>query len=248
MTMIYIPAGSFTMGSRDGDSYEQPEREVELTNAFWVDKTEVTNSMFVAFLNSQDNQDADENQYYEPNKEFSQIHPSDKTWSVDPGKDNYPVNYVSWFAARDYCSWVGARLPTEAEWEYAARGTDKRNKYPWGSTDPKTDKTLVNRLGIRGETASVGSFPNGASPFGILDMAGNVAEWVFDGASPSYSNLPITDPVNPIDPRDSNARYPVLRGGSYLSSPGALYTWRRFASNFPNTMDHKIGFRCAANQ
>ena len=247
MDMVFVPAGKFIMGSRDGASYVQPEREVELTNAFWMDKTEVTNAMFAAFLISQGNDDSEENQYYDPDKKYSQIHPSGNNWSVDSGKDNYPVNYVSWFGARDYCTWVGGHLPTEAEWEYAARGTDKHNKYPWGSTDPKTDLTLVNRYGLIGETDAVGSFPNGASPFGILDMAGNVAEWVRDGASLSYKNLPIKDPYNPIDPLNRYARYPVARGGSYESSSSGLYTWQRFSSNLPNTMDHKIGFRCVVS-
>ena len=245
MTMIYIPAGSFIMGSvNDTSGLAQPEREVTLRNAYWMDKTEVTNAMFATFLISQGNEGAEEAQYYDPDKDYSQIHPSDDSWFVDTEKDNYPVNYVSWFGAKDYCTWVGGRLPTEAEWEYAARGSDMR-KYPWGDDAPNHD--LANFGGRAGSSSTdeVGSYPHGASPFGILDMAGNVSEWVFDGAY-YYKYL------STIDPKPEPLDNPIVRGGSYISGTNTLSTWFRFWGRGwgvgNRTMVFTIGFRCVVDQ
>ncbi len=188
MVMVYIPDGNFSMGSNDGD--EQPVHTVTL-DAFWIDKTEVTNTMYDACV---------------------QAGICDLPNVVDDcGNTSYgshPVVFVSWFDAKTYCEWVDARLPTEAEWEKAARGTDGR-PYPWGNANPTSQ--VANYDSNIGDTSLVGKYPQGASPYGVLDMAGNVWEWVSDWYDENYYRTLLSD--NPMGPTSGN--YRVLRGGSW---------------------------------
>ena len=228
MTMVFVPQGAFIMGAPagTGDPDESPTHTVTL-HAFWIDRTEVTNAMYAKCVQAGACQppdgvgaNADRPSYY-GNGLFA----------------NYPVIQVTWSDADKYCQWAGARLPTEAEWEKAARGTDGRI-YPWGNGLPTgnlvyADKTI-------GDTSPVGSFPDGASPYGALDMAGNVWEWVADWYDKDYYFLPpASDPQGP-----SSGTERVMRGGAYLNNIELSTTTNR-NSLAPNQSGIAIGFRCA---
>ena len=222
MEMVYVLAGAFTMGSNDGDSDEQPMHEVVL-DAYWMDKYEVTNA-----------------QYSQCVTDGSCGKPSNTGYFADNNYADHPVVYVSWYDAKDYCEWAGRRLPTEAEWEKAARGTDERI-YPWGNGNPTP--ALLNFDNNEGGTMPVGSYPDGASPFGALDMAGNVWEWAADWySSEYYSASPDENPGGPI-----SGDYWVLRGGSYRNNKGNVRVADRYRSNPSNTGLY-IGFRCAVSE
>lgn len=227
--MMFVPAGEFLMGSSDADkdaqSNEKPQHTVYL-DAFWMDKYEVTNALYKKCV--------DAGKCLPPNPT--------KSYTRDPyygnaQYDNYPVVYVSWDDANSYCEWVGKRLPTEAEWEKAARGSDGRI-YPWGNT---FDKNLLNSgEGGAGDTTEVGQYPNGASPYGLMDMAGNVWEWVNDWYDGNYySNSPRENPQGP-----STGQYRVLRGGSWSNYRDLVRAANRNAYA-PNNRNNNIGFRCA---
>ena len=204
MTMVYVPWGFFKMGS-DIKFDEQPVHYIQL-DAYWIDRTEVTNAMYASCVSSGTCTDiiitstATNDPYY-GNGMF----------------DNYPVMYVSWNQANTYCQWVGGRLPTEAEWEKAARGTDGQI-YPWGNGAP--NPTMANYSHQIGSTTEVGSYSAGASPYGALDMAGNVWEWVMDFYDSEYYSM--SPSINP--PGASSGFSHVLRGGSWSSSSDMLRT------------------------
>jgi formylglycine-generating enzyme required for sulfatase activity len=215
--MVYVPAGEFTMGSGEGGS-RQPVHPVYL-DAFYIDKTEVTNA-----------------QYRQCVEAGGCNAPGKTTYYDNADYDQHPVVYVDWYQAGAYCEWAGKRLPTEAEWEKAARGTDERT-YPWGE-GIDCDHAQYNGCGEG--TVPVGSKPKGASPYGVLDMAGNVWEWVADWYdSGYYSQSPDRNPPGP----DSGTMR-VLRGGSWSGTQGfAVCTFRyRFSPWFRLGIG---GFRCA---
>ncbi len=235
--MVSIPAGPFTMGSDTGPADERPAHRVELL-AFAIDPTPVTNAQFAAFLNAAGPMNAAGERLYDVDDGDARIHQRGGKWVADPGFENHPVVEVSWFGARDYCAWAGKRLPTEAEWEKAARGTDGR-KYPWGNSPP--DQTRAQFSAGWNQTASVEKFPNGASPYGVLDLAGNAWEWV------SSAYLPY--PYKATDGREDLKAGPVrgTRGGGHDSPAEELTTTQRgrtLSRNF-RSGHHNIGFRCA---
>jgi eukaryotic-like serine/threonine-protein kinase len=223
--MVLIPAGEFTMGSNDGDSDEKPSHTVYL-DTFWMDKFEVTNALYKKCM--------DTGKCSRPSETKSSTRSS---YYGNSQYDNYPVIYVSWNDANAFCAWAGKRLPTEAEWEKAARGTDART-YPWGNN---FDRNLLNSSeGDKSDTTAVGSYPGGASPYGIMDMAGNVWEWVADWYSDNYySSSPRNNPTGP-----SSGQYPVVRGGSWLH----ISIYARASGRFtykPDSRYINLGFRCA---
>ncbi|MCK6547500.1 formylglycine-generating enzyme family protein [Myxococcota bacterium] len=218
--MISIPAGVFTMGDRNGEPDEYPERQVTIS-AFRIDKTEVTNGAYKLCVQARACDPA--------------------AYLDDPklGLDDHPVLGVAWDDAVAFCRWVKKRLPTEAEWEYAAKGGDLR-KWPWeGGFKAK----LANTREGDGEslTTPVGTFPEGASPFGVLDLAGNAAEWVADYFDPTIYRT-VADPRDPKGPDSGRER--VVRGGSYLDASYLVRVSARRAK-LPTDLDNSIGFRCA---
>jgi eukaryotic-like serine/threonine-protein kinase len=241
----YVPEGAFRMGGVDPQASldEKPDHSVTL-HGYWIDKLEVTNAMFSLCVNAG---------ACEPPRTFkSATRPS---YFGNPEFNDYPVIYVTWTAANQYCKWAGRRLPTEAEWERAARG-DGVNTYPWGMEAP--DGSRANFNAMLGDTTRVGSFPAGASPFGALDMAGNVIEWVNDFYLSDYYKNPITN--NPTGPlARSNFFNRVARGGSYMDAASNIRVSKRSSVAGPNpnasvgsddyygTSASRIGFRCVSD-
>ena len=222
--MVLVPAGEFTMGSNDASDEKSPH-EVYL-DSFWIDKFEVTNALYKKCV--------DTGRCRPPSLTTSWTRDS---YYGNSQYDNYPVIYVSWNDANAFCAWPGKRLPTEAEWEKAARGTDKRI-YPSGNTFD--ENLLNNNAGGKGDTTVVGNFPAGVSPYGALDMAGNVWEWVADWYDSSYyTNSPLNNPKGP-----SSGQARVLRGGSWYDHVA------RAPSRFnlipdPDNRYGFVGLRCA---
>jgi sulfatase modifying factor 1 len=224
--MVLVPAGEFVMGSDKGDEDEAPAHRVSL-NAFAIDKFEVTNGRFAKYVEAIQS----EPPWGFADKETAVIH-ADR-----------PVRWVSWMDAIGYCLWVGKRLPTEAEWEKAARGTDER-VYPWGN-DPPTPVHAVYGLKEGGaETVSViGNHHMGQSPYGVQDLAGNLYEWVMDWYDAGfYSNFINSPAINPRGPGEGTAK--VQRGGSYINTPYRLRSSFRTKGD-PSEQDPNVGFRCA---
>jgi len=247
LVFIYIPAGWFTMGSEDSDAYddEKPEHRVYL-DGYYISKYEVTNAQYCAFLNAYGNS-YQGHECIDLDDEDCQIYYSNGRYYVESGYENYPVIEVTWYGAKAFCEYYGWRLPTEAEWEKAARGTDKR-KYPWGNrwrcgycnfADVNTDCEWSDKNCDDGYkyTAPVGSYPHGASPYGCMDMAGNVWEWCNDWYDEDYyENSPDHNPQGP-----SSGSYRVIRGGSWNRSASCIRCAARGGTPSGGWSD--VGFR-----
>lgn len=221
--MTAIPAGTFTMGYDGGLDDEKPPHEVDLPE-YQIDLFEVTNAQFASFVEATG---------YQTEAEQAG---SSRVWRDEwgEGKDNHPVVRVTWNDAIAYCDWVGKHLPTEAEWEKAARGPEGFI-YPWGDT---YDAARANGRdsGLR-STVAVGSYGEGASPYGAFDMAGNVREWTAD---PGYFPYP----GNNIPSSYYGDELRVLRGGGWFDDAPDLRTTRRNPTS-PSAANWDIGFRCA---
>ena len=234
--MMLIPAGSFEMGDHfnDGEANELPVHKVEL-DTFYMDSQEVTVEQFRKFVD-------------ESSHKYSRWNEVEK-YSPD---DKHPMVYVTWNDAVAYCKWAGKRLPTEAEWEYAARGGLPGKQYPWGD---RITHDYANYAGMGGkdpwdnpkdkwdsQTAPVRSFdPNG---YGLYDMAGNISEWCADWYNSGYYGSSPTK--NPKGPNSSPNGWLVLRGGSWLDDTKALRISSR-SHRSPTSADTNYGFRCAAD-
>ena len=244
MPQVYIPAGTFRMGGMDvrRAPNEIPDHDVQLS-AYWIDQLEVTNAMYALCMNA--------GQCDAPQSSRSQRRTD---YFENPEFKDFPVVYVTWGQAKAYCEWAGRRLPTEAEWERAARGDDFRT-FPWGEN--KADGLLANFNMLVGDTSRVGTYPAGASPFGVLDMAGNVAEWVNDFYAFDYS---VSDNVlNPMGPETSSSFNRVVRGGSLGDAEINIRVSKRSSVRGPNSnaargsseylgdFSPRIGFRCATD-
>jgi formylglycine-generating enzyme required for sulfatase activity len=223
--MVYIPPGEFTMGSNDNDN-EKPLHTVFL-DGYWMGKYEVTFDQYDKYC-----------------EEKNKSKPSDQGW----GREKRPVINVSWDDASAYCKWMSEKtglnfkLPTEAQWEKAARGTDSR-MYPWGNGEP--DETLANFDKNIDKTSPVGSYPNGASPFGLLDTAGNVWEWCNDWyGSDYYKKSPTKNPPGP----EIDSKKRVQRSGSWNYDAGYLRCAFR-GNGTPSLCFDFVGFRlCQDNK
>jgi len=218
--MRLVPAGTFTMGSNFYDD-EQPVHVVNLSD-YYMDVYEVTNALYKTCV------------------DVGGCMPPDNTSRYnDANYASHPVVTVDWSQAQKYCAWRGARLPTEAEWEKAARSTDART-YPWGNNAP--DKTLLNFNNNVGGTSPVGSYPQGVSPYGLHDMAGNVWEWVADWYSETYYSTLGENVLNPQGP--TSVTYRVVRGGSWNNSDDYTRSADR-GRDTPGSRYGSLGFRCA---
>jgi serine/threonine-protein kinase len=230
MEMVYVPAGDFLMGSEDGGSNEKPQHTVTL-DAYWIDQTEVTNALYARRMESG----------------TCRATSSGRTTIAD--YENYPVGVGNWDQAQAYCGWAGERLPSEAEWEKAARGTDGRS-YPWGE---EISCGQTNYGGCKGEVQPVGSYPDFAGPYGALDMSGNLWEWMAD-VYPGTTDYML---------KGGDWRTlawgvrPAVRGGDWVTQGKFLwgsswdnrnycylnwFNWNCDVRNYQSILD--IGFRC----
>jgi len=228
MAMLYVPAGTFQMGTEASDpaveDNETPQHPVTL-DGFWIDRTEVTNAQYAGCVAA-----GACSPPYQSSSATLESYYDDSQYA------DYPVIRVTWDDAAAYCAWAGGRLPSEAEWEYAARGPEAF-VYPWGN-DP-LDEALLNYNKQIGDTTPVGSYAEGASWVGALDMAGNVAEWVNDWyAADYYAISPAENPTGP-DTGDLKA----MRGGSWFNPMYLMRSaWRSRIG--PDIPDPSVGFRC----
>ena len=243
-SMIQIPAGSFTMGTNyeRADPQDRPLHTVSLP-PYWMDKYLVTNAQYARFV-------------------IATSHRPPLNWKngvIPDGEKMRPVTMITWYDATAYAKWAGKRLPTEAEWEKAARGTDGR-RWPWGD---KMEPERLNTYYNKGSATNVNTYPNGASPYGVMDMAGNVDEWTVDDFAPYpggdapvdlfQGKIPVATnekdkamKVVDMVPTTLKGKYKVLRGGSWKGDPFSTATyhrkpdWANYASDF-------YGFRCASD-
>ena len=245
MPQVHIPAGTLQMGGFDVRAApdEFPAHDVTI-DAYWMDQLEVTNAMYQLCVAAgactlpQNLGTARKANYFK-----------------NPDYKDYPVVYVTWGQAKTYCEWTGRRLPTEAEWERAARGDDMRT-FPWG--EDKADYRFANFNMLVTDTSRVGSYPLGASPFGVLDMAGNVAEWTNDIYRANYYSVSPLE--NPQGPAEGSTFFRVVRGGSLgdaeinirvpkrSSVLGSDLRAKKGSLEYLGEFSPRIGFRCAESE
>jgi len=248
--LMLIKAGAFWMGRDGGPPEEAPLHRVFVTD-FWIERHKVTNAEFAEFLNAQgrlspggerrfDHDDADARIHRVAVHTPGQSGPGLR-WRSDPGVERHPVVEVSWFGARDYCRWKGRRLPSEAEWEKAARGDDRR-PYPWGTAPPSAELAVYARP--YNGTAPTDDRPRGASPYGVEDMLGNLREWTETILRPY--------PYRELDGRGpwSGEGRVVVRGASHDDPVEELGLTRRRSYDRRGAAagHHFVGFRCATSE
>lgn len=243
MPLVRVPGGAFTMGSDEGRYDERPAHRVYV-RGFWLDRHEVTNGQFARFVATSG---------YAPRGPWLR--------GAGPGRERRPVRFVTWYDAQAYAEWAGRRLPTEAEWELAARGADGR-RYPWGSSwDPARART---NLEVEAGPTDVESFPGGKSPCGAFDLAGNVWEWVRDwydryAYAQRAGGPPVRDPTGPPDQAPPEARFretqtaggnerstrKAIRGGGWVRGGRENARAAKRTACDPRRWFNDTGFRCA---
>ena len=238
--MAQIPAGVFPMGSNHGPDDEKPAHRIFLSS-YSIDRYPVTNFQFAQFLNAVGPRNTNNERLFDDDDNDARIHLKDRLWQADIGFEDHPVVEVSWVGARDYCLWSGKKLPTEAQWEKAARGTDER-KFPWGNTAPTQPTALYAQYAARfNDTVPVTISTKGASPYGVMDLVGNAWEWV----SSAYKPYPFNSNDGRENPQADHVR--ATRGGGHDSPLPEITTTQRGKnlSRNPAAGHHNIAFRCA---
>jgi len=242
--MVFIPAGEFTMGSSQTEidalvalvkygadliKAQGPQHKVML-DGYYIYRTPVTVAQYMEFCD-----------------ETGHAKPPAPTFNPNWEKRDHPIVNVSYTDALAYCTWAGVKLPTEAQWEKAARGADGRT-FPWGNTfDSSKLRCSKSQSGDSGGTAPVGSFPEGASPFGVLDMAGNVWQWCSDWFDTGFYSSQFATARNPENQSVGNKKSHVYRGSSwYHYGPGSFRSASRLFDE-PSFRDDSLGFRCCAS-
>ena len=242
--LMLIRAGAFWMGRDGGPPEEAPLHRVFVTD-FWIDRHKVTNAEFAEFLDAEGLRSRQGERRFDDDDADARIHrAADERgvrWRPDAGFERHPVVEVSWFGARDYCLWAGKRLPTEAEWEKAARGEDGR-RYPWGDEAPTSERAWYGQP--YNSTRPVGGRPAGASPLGVQDMVGNLREWT----SSQYRPYPYRADDGREGPAPTATR--VVRGASHDDGPESLRVTLRRHYEYRGLRrgHHFIGFRCATSE
>ena len=211
---------------------EMPQHSVTLSD-FYMDSTEVTVAQWSSFLT-----DVDAERHHHP---LQPVDWEEGEFVPEPDEANRPIRQVSWYDAATYCAWAGKRLPTEAEWEYAAKG-EEGERWPWGASGLGCEYAVFfnGRSLCESIPAPVGERVDGDSPFGVSDMAGNVAEWVWDRYG-DYSCDALDNPVGP-----SEGSYRVIRGGGFREGRDSIRTTFRFGAP-PDKRSEGVGFRCAVS-
>jgi formylglycine-generating enzyme required for sulfatase activity len=245
MTLLFVPEGDFIMGADATEALAEcqnlrsdcrlewftnaePPHTVKM-DAFWMDEHEVTNKQYAACVSTGKCAPPFQNNSYTRGDYYG-----------NPRYDEYPVIYVTWQNAHDYCEWAGRRLPTEAEWEKAGRGTDER-LYPWGNEKPTSN--LLNFALKVGDTSPIKSYSKGVSPYGVYDMSGNVWEWVNDWYDENYYRTsPASNPPGPAEGTDR-----VTRSSAWIFYDFDVRVTDRYG-NDPKTANNVIGFRCARSR
>jgi iron(II)-dependent oxidoreductase len=242
--IMLIQAGAFWMGRDDGPPEERPLHRVFVRD-FWLDRHKVTNRDFARFLQARGLRSAEGLDYFDADDPDARIHRRDGRFTADPGFEDHPAVEVSWYGARDYCLWKGKRLPSEAEWEKAARGPDKR-RYPWGDAPPDPERAAFGRP--YNATAPAAGRPSGAGPTGVEDLLGNLREWTASEYRP-YPYRPDAGRESP-DPRAPR----VVRGASHDDPPETMRVTARRVYSYDGARrglargHHHVGFRCATSE
>jgi formylglycine-generating enzyme required for sulfatase activity len=227
-TLQFIPKGEFIMGSESGNSNVRPPHKVYLSD-YYIDIHEVTNKQYKECVidkvcDEPSNENTPLRNYYYNDSQYA----------------DYPVVWVTWNMAKTFCEWRDAQLPTEAQWEKAARSPDSRS-YPWGE---EISCKNANFAGCVGDTLVVGLFENGKSVYGVYDMVGNVSEWVADWYSEDYYSQDTQGQFDPLGPGNGDLR--VVRGGSWYVKYNGIKIFERIARP-PSFVDKDLGFRCVQN-
>jgi iron(II)-dependent oxidoreductase len=238
--IMLVEAGAFWMGRDGGPADEAPAHRVYLPD-FWIERHKVTNAEFAAFLNARGLRSADGETVFDHDDADARIHRAGGRWTTDEGYADHPAVEVSWFGARDFCAWRGRRLPTEGEWEKAARGPEAR-RYPWGTAPPSPERAVFGRAYNATERGD--RRPAGASPYRVEDLLGNLREWTGTDYRPY--------PYRRDDGRDGRhppAR-PVVRGASHDDAATELSVTRRrhYEHRGAARGHHFVGFRCATSE
>ena len=241
--IMLVQAGSFWMGRDDGAPEEAPLHRVFVADV-WIERHKVTNAEFAAFLNAHRRTTPAGDRRYDWDDDDARIHQRGGRWLPDAGFEQHPAVEVSWFGARDFCAWRGRRLPTEAEWEKAARGDDRR-PYPWGAAPPAPHLAVFGRPYNATERGD--ARPAGAGPSGVEDLLGNLREWTASALRAYPYQVDTGFPA--WDGQGAQGRT-VVRGASHDDAVATLHvaTRRSYDRRGAAAGHHFVGFRCATSE